>query len=448
MSEDDVKKEPDHIDQSKVEQSKVEQSKQPDQPGHSDQLDQPEQPDLTDQPDRPEQPDQSGQTEQPDKSEQEDHPDRPEKPVHPVQSEPSAREGEDFAHLLAASESREKPEPRPGDVVTGTIVQIGDMESFVDYGGRNELPIATAELRNDEGDLRLQVGDQIKAHVQEIGDEMRLTLALNLRGQNLDVLERAYADKTPIEGKVRQTNKGGFTVDLAGLRAFCPFSQIDLHRVREPESFIGRTLTFRIIELSEDGRNIVLSRRILLEEERAGQASQTRESLGLGDVIEGTITRIAPFGAFVDIGGLEGLVHISQISHQRVQDAASVLQEGQKVKVKVMEIQNLGEGRRERISLSMKVLTTDPWPEAAQKLQIGSEVTGRVTRLADFGAFVELQPGVEGLVHISEMSDRRLLHPREVVTEGEEISIRILDIDLDRRRISLSLKQSQHWDGD
>ncbi len=369
-------------------------------------------------------------------------------PPSPPSSSSDESEGGEFARLLATDAARQKAPPKRGEEVTGTLVQIGEVDSFVDCGGRNELPIATAELRQEDGSLKYQVGDTIKARVQKSGDDFRLTIGLKLRGQDFAVLQRAHADHAPVEGTVRRTNKGGFTVDLAGFRAFCPYSQIDLHRVDDPDSFVGRKFTFRIIELAESGRNIVISRRVLLQEERETLAVQTRQNLTLGDVLEGTVTRLAPFGAFVDIGGLEGLVHISQISHERVQDTASVLQVGQRVKVKVLEIQNLGEGRRERISLSMKALTTDPWPETAKNLQVGGEVTGHVTRLTDFGAFVELQPGVEGLIHISELARRRILHPREVVAEGEEVPVRILDVDLDRRRISLSLKQSQNWEGD
>ena len=164
--------------------------------------------------------------------------------------------------------------------------------------------------------------------------------------------------------------------------------------------------------------------------------------------LEGVVTRLVPFGAFVDIGGIEGLVHISQISHQRVGDPSDVLKEGQTVKVKVLEIQNLGMGRSERISLSIKALATDPWPETASSMVPGQDVTGRVTRLVDFGVFVELMPGVEGLIHISELANRRVIHPREVLNEDEEINVRVLDVDLDRRRISLSRKQASDYEGD
>lgn len=348
----------------------------------------------------------------------------------------------DFAKLLAASETGRASGPAAGDKVTGTIIQIGDTDSFVDCGARSELAIATTELHDDQGALQYQEGDSITGHVQKIKGELRLTLSLDLRDSGLEALQQAFQDNTPLSGTVRETNKGGFTVDLGGRRAFCPYSQIDLRRVENPDGFVGQAYSFRIIELSADGRNIVLSRRAILQEERDSAATATRESLSIEDVREGTVTRLVPFGAFVDIGGVEGLVHISQISHQRIPDPAAVLKTGQEVKVMVLDIQNLGQGRKERISLSLKALAEDPWPATAKQLQIGTSVPGRVTRLADFGAFVELQPGVEGLIHISELAPHRLFHPQEVVAAGDEITVRILDIDLDRQRISLSLKET------
>ncbi len=347
----------------------------------------------------------------------------------------------EFAQLLADSDASEAKEPNPGDEVTGTIVQIDEQSAFVDCGGRCELPLAITELRGEDGDLSHQVGDEITAHVQKVNDELKLTLAINLREAGLKALEDAFEDGTPVEGTIRDTNKGGFAIDLGGYRAFCPFSQIGLRRVEDPTQFIDQKLPFKILELSNNGRNIVVSRRQLLQAERDSKANETRANLNLGDVIEGTVTRLVPFGAFVDIGGVEGLVHISQISHQRIKDASSVLGEGQPVKVQVMEIQNLGQGRSERISLSMKALAEDPWPKVASQLQIAADIPGKITRLADFGAFVEVSPGIEGLIHISEMAHERVFHPRDVVSEGEEVIVRILDIDMGRRRISLSLKQ-------
>lgn len=360
----------------------------------------------------------------------------------------SSEYSEEFASLLDASNAAEPTEAKPGDKLTGTIIQIGEHDAFVDCGGRNELPIAVAELKDEEGTVKYAVGDEITAHVQKSPDGLKLTLAFNLKEAGNKALEEAHAAGTPVEGKVGQTNKGGFSVDLGGVRAFCPFSQIDTRRADNPEEFVGKTYQFKILELSEDGRNVVVSRRALLQADRESQASKTRETIALGDVMEGTVTRLVPFGAFVDLGGIEGLVHISQISHQRVGDPSDVLKEGQDVKVKVLELQNLGQGRSERISLSMKALASDPWPETANNVSPGTDVTGKVTRLVDFGVFVQLQPGVEGLIHISELANRRIIHPREVLNENEEITVRILDVDLDRRRISLSRRQASDYDGE
>lgn len=369
----------------------------------------------------------------------------------PEDAEPNTEtEGssEEFADLLAESEGSTPAEAKPGDQLTGRIIQIGDHESFVDCGLRNELPISTEELKNDEGELQYEVGQEITAHVQKGSDGLKLTLAINLREAGRKALEQAYHAGTPVEGKVGQTNKGGFSVDLGGTRAFCPYSQIDVRRIDDPTEFVGRTLQFRILELSEDGRNVVVSRRSLLEAERRQAADETRATLQNGDTMEGTVTRLVPFGAFVDIGGVEGLVHISQISHQRVNDPADVLAEGQTVQVQVLEIQNLGMGRSERISLSIKALAQDPWPTHAAQLEPGSDIEGTVTRLVDFGVFVELLPGIEGLIHISELANRRVIHPREILNEGERINVKVLDVDLNRRRISLSLRQASDYDAD
>lgn len=355
---------------------------------------------------------------------------------------------EEFSAMLDEAENATPADAKSGDQVEGTIIQIGEADAFVDCGLRNELPLALTELKGDDGELTHKVGDRVKGVVQEADGQLKLTLALDARGGGPGVLATAFADGTPVRGKVRDTNKGGFSIDLGGTRAFCPFSQIDLRRADDPTVFVGNEYEFKILEFSEDGRNIVVSRRALLQAQREEAATQTRETLALGDTREGVVTRLVPFGAFVDIGGVEGLVHISQISHQRVGHPGDVLREGQEVKVKVLEIQNLGMGRSERISLSIKALASDPWPETAASLVPGTDVSGRVTRLVDFGVFVELQPGIEGLVHISELANRRIIHPREVLNEDEQIEVKILDVDLDRRRISLSRRQSSSYDGD
>lgn len=379
----------------------------------------------------------------------------PEKSPEPVENQESAEEQEsqeDFGAMLEAHEAQkpadEGAEVEIGAKVEGSIVQIHDHEAFVDCGFRSELPIALDELKDGEGQLNYQVGDRITAHVQKGPDGPKLTMAINVREAGREALREAFESGTPIEGKVGDTNKGGFSIDLGGTRAFCPFSQIDVRRADDPTIFVGKSFKFKILEISDDLRNVVVSRRALLQANREEQASETRANLELGAALEGTVTRLVPFGAFVDIGGVEGLVHISQISFQRVGDPSDVLKEGQTVKVKVMEIQNLGQGRSERISLSIKALASDPWPSSAGDLTPGTDVDGKVTRLVDFGVFVELLPGIEGLIHISELANRRIIHPREVLNEDETISVRILDVDLDRRRISLSRRQASDYDGD
>jgi small subunit ribosomal protein S1 len=381
-------------------------------------------------------------------SDQNTNPTHPTDDSRPVADEDIEADSDEFAEMLAAADNAEPTEANPGDKLTGRIIQIDGPDAFVDCGLRNELPLAVQELKDADGEMKYQVGDEITAHVQKTKDGLKLTMAISLREAGRDALTAAYAAGTPVKGKVGSTNKGGFSVDLDGTRAFCPFSQIDVRRADNPEIFVGETYQFKILELSEDGRNIVVSRRALLQADRESQANDTRQSLSLGDSLEGVVTRLVPFGAFVDIGGIEGLVHISQISHQRVGDPSDVLKEGQTVNVKVLEIQNLGMGRSERISLSIKALASDPWPETAGSMVPGQDVSGRVTRLVDFGVFVELLPGVEGLIHISELANRRVIHPREVLNENEEISVRVLDVDLDRRRISLSRKQASDYEGE
>jgi small subunit ribosomal protein S1 len=357
----------------------------------------------------------------------------------------------EFAELLNASEEK-LPEPKAGEKVTGRVVQITATEVFVDIGARHELPLSADELRNADGELTCQVGDEVSAYVVKTAEGLGLSRTIHAddhgRDQALDTLRDACNANAPVEGRITATNKGGFTVDLGGLRGFCPFSQMDLRRVEDPEPYVGTSQRFRVLEISPDGRNIVLSRRALLQQEREEMASATRSSLQPGTILTGQVTRLMPYGAFIDIGGLEGLVHISQISHQRLSDPADLLHPGQEVRVEVVEIQNPGQGRSERISLSMKTLAEDPWPASAGSIVAGEDCAGKVIRLVDFGAFVQILPGIEGLVHVSELSQRRLMHPREVVSEGDEITVRVLEVDLDRRRISLSRRQAADYEGD
>lgn len=356
--------------------------------------------------------------------------------------EDAAETGDEFARLFADSERRtqeQTPEPKAGDQVTGKLVQIGDEECFVDYGGRSELPIGTVDLQDADGNLRFAVGDDITAYVVGKGAEQRLALKQKAQGKDTRFLEDALQSGVPLTGAVKETNKGGFVVDLGGHRAFCPISQIDDQFVNDPPSWVGRSLEFRVIEFADGGRRLVVSRRVLMQEEKARRGKETRKSLAVGDVRDGKVVRLMPYGAFIDIGGVEGLVHVSEISHHRIADPSEALQEGQAVTVKVTALQNLGEGKTERVSLSIKALDGDPWQDVQDKLKLGEWVTGVVTGMADFGAFVELLPGVRGLVHVSALSQDRVQHPSDVVREGQEVQVRIVEVDVQRKRISLSL---------
>ena len=248
----------------------------------------------------------------------------------------------------------------------------------------------------------------------------------------------------PVDGTVKAVNKGGFEVEVAGTRAFCPISQIDNQFVEDGAAFVGKSFSFQITRLEADGPkgpNIVLSRRALLDAERAKAARVTRENLAPGAVITGRVISLKPYGAFVDIGGLEGMLHISELGHTRVEDPADLLQVGQELQVAVLKVEKTDNPKRpEKISLSLKSLAQDPWSEVEERFSVGSQVDGPVVRIQPFGAFVELSPGLEGLVHISEMGEgKRLQTPRDVVRVGQAVNVTILSIDSKERRISLSM---------
>jgi small subunit ribosomal protein S1 len=271
------------------------------------------------------------------------------------------------------------------------------------------------------------------------------------RGQGgaaaLAELEQAHAHGLPVEGTVRAAVKGGVEVTVAGIRGFCPISQLDVRHVADAAAFVGQRLTFRVARFApgrgRGGTNLVLSRRALLEEEAKARAAEARASLEPGKVVRGTVTSLASFGAFVDLGGIEGLLHVSELGHGRVGHPQEVLAVGQEVEVQVLKIEPPREaGGRERISLSHRALLQDPWQEHAVRLHPGARLGGRVSRLETFGAFVELEPGVEGLLHISELATadgkHAPRHPREVLHPGQQVEVTVLEVDFQRRRISLA----------
>ncbi|MFH1529670.1 MAG: 30S ribosomal protein S1 [Pseudomonadota bacterium] len=327
----------------------------------------------------------------------------------------------------------------PGEIVTGTVVRVGREWVFVDLGGKSEGVIAVQEFAGEEeGEITVKVGDEVEATVLTTRGGVRLSVKLQRSDQNMDVLRDAFESEIPVEGRVIETNRGGFRVDIGEQRAFCPVSQIDLNYVENPEQFVGQLYHFRIIEFNIEQGNIVVSRRIILEQERKVLAAQVREGLKPGQILTGVVKKLMPFGAFVDIGGLDGLVHISEIAWERIENPADYLTEGQRIQVKVLKF----EEDRDRLALSIKEATRDPWSTVEENWPVGSFIDGLVTRLERFGAFVRVTPGVEGLVHISDMTwAGRVRHPSDLLSEGQTIRVQVLSVDMAQRRLSLGMKQ-------
>ena len=347
-----------------------------------------------------------------------------------------------FAELFEADPFTPQKDFQPGDTVSGEVVKISKESVFIELGGKSEGVAEAAEFLDKEGNLTVQVGDRLELRVASVSDAIILSRVLKVRGsQALDVLREAYETRMPVEGRVSAVRKGGLEVDVSGVRAFCPISQIDLAFCENPEVHVGSRYSFRILEFKERGKNIVVSRKALLEEERERIARETLASLKPGVEREGVVTRLADFGAFVDIGGLDGLVHISEMAHHRLRHPSELVEVGQKVRVVVTECEPQADGRS-RVALSMKALEPTPWEKGLGILE-GQLVRGRVTRIMDFGAFVEVSPGVEGLVHVSEISYERVPHPRRVLQEGQDVDVLVLGIDHERRRISLSIKEAK-----
>jgi small subunit ribosomal protein S1 len=342
-------------------------------------------------------------------------------------------EQEDFATLFAREGA--KRALQVGQVVKGRILQIGEETLFVDVGGKGEALIERAELTDGDGNLTVKVGDEIEATVVRSGDDIRLSYRLLQGIQAREGLAVAAQTGLPVEGKVAAVIKGGYEVTVAGLRAFCPFSQMDLRRTDAPEAYVGRVLEFRISRYSEQGRNIVLTRRVILEEQAAEAAEETRKKLLPGAVLPGTVASLAEFGAFVDLGGVQGLIPASEISHSRVGRPADRLHVGEIVTVKVLKIDEA----KGRISLSLKALETDPWTEIAGRLRDRQIVRGRVARMTDFGVFVELLPGVDGLLHLTEIPRSRHGELKKAAETGEDLIVLVTSIDLEKRRVSLAI---------
>jgi small subunit ribosomal protein S1 len=342
---------------------------------------------------------------------------------------------EDLAAMLDAS-FQAKPLAK-GQTVEGTIVGIGAEVALVDVGGKSEAVLDLAELKDADGVLEVAVGDRIQATVVSTAGGLTLSRRL-ARGAATDrQIEDAFHAGLPVEGAVQGIVKGGYEVRVGRSRAFCPLSQIDAVRTADPAVHVGRVYTFRVVEYKEGGRNLVVSRRALLEEEQAARAAEVRRSVVPGAVLKGRVVSVPPFGAFVDLGGgVEGLLHVSEMGWSRVTDAADAVSPGEEITVKVLRVDEA----TQKIALGLKQLSEDPWSKVATTYGVGQVRAGRVTRLAEFGAFVELEPGIEGLAHASTFTPtRRREGWAHLVAVGTTAAFEILSIDPDRKRIGVAL---------
>jgi small subunit ribosomal protein S1 len=342
-------------------------------------------------------------------------------------------DAEDFATLFAREAAR--PVLEVGQIVKGRVIQITAESVFVDVGSKGEAWIERAELTDADGKLKVAVGDEVEATVVSTGDEVRLSHKLRQGAQARQALAVAAQTGIPVEGKVAGVIKGGYEVTVGGLRGFCPLSQMDLRRAESAEEYVGRVLEFRVTTFSENGRNLVLSRRRLLEERAAEAAEETRKKIAPGAVLTGTVSSLADFGAFIDLGGVQGLVPLSELSHSRASRPADLLRIGDAVTVKVLRVDQ----EKGRISLSLKALEGDPWAAVAGRLGERQVVRGRAVRSTEFGIFVELLPGVDGLLHVTEIPRNRQGALREAAAASAEIAVLIVAIDTQKRRIALAL---------
>ncbi len=351
-------------------------------------------------------------------------------------NQPPEENEEDFAALLEQSfKGPAGPRLEPGQKIAARVLAVTADWIFLDVGQKGEGVLEKRELLDADGRLTVSEGDVLEVFfLSRAAGELRFTTRIGAAAGRSD-LEDAWKSGIPVEGKVEKEIKGGFEVRLAGnTRAFCPHSQMGLRRSEAADEWLGGNLPFRITQYSEQGRNIVVSHRAVLEEERARQRERLRETLQEGMTVRGRVTSLRDFGAFVDIGGIEGLLPISEVAWGRVEDLGEVLQVGQEIEVVVKSL----DWANDKLSFSRRETLADPWQRAARDYPDGSLHTGTVSRLAPFGAFVTLGEGIDGLVHISRLgAGKRINHPREVVQEGDSVTVRIEKVDREARRISL-----------
>jgi small subunit ribosomal protein S1 len=334
-----------------------------------------------------------------------------------------------------------------GEVVTGRIISVDKDHVLIDIGYKSEGQIRIQEFKDDEGNVDAQVGDTVEVMVEWWDDEEERVVLSKEKAANIkiwDAIKKSYDEDGTVEGVISNRVKGGFSVDI-GVQAFLPGSQADLRPIRNLDELVGKTFEFKILKYNRKRSNIVLSRRAILEKEREEARSTTLSSIHEGQIVDGIVKNITDYGVFIDLGGVDGLLHITDISWGRVKHPSELFSVGDSIKVKVLSF----DLEKERVSLGMKQLNVDPWSVASEKYAVGSRVTGVVVSLTDYGAFVELEEGIEGLIHVSEMSwTRKVRHPSKIVSVAEEVEAVVLDIKPENRRISLGMKQvvPNPWD--
>ncbi len=352
-------------------------------------------------------------------------------------------EGESFKDLYEES----LQEVQEGEVIKGTVIHIGPEFVTVDIGFKSEGQVALREFNNREGVPVVSIGDQIGVLVERKESEVGMVTLSKEKADKYrfwEEISRAWNEDQVIEGKIISRIKGGLTVDI-GIAAFLPGSQVDIRPIRNLEKLIGTTQKFKIIKLNRRRGNVVLSRRILLEKEREALRGKTMETLAEGQIVEGVVKNITDYGAFIDLGGIDGLMHITDMSWGRINHPADVLKVGEKIQVKVLQFDR----ENQRLSLGLKQTLPDPWEKAGEKYSVGARVKGKVTSITDYGSFVQLEEGVEGLVHVSEMSwTKKVRHPSKILSVGDEVEVMVLEVDLSHKRISMGLKQTtaNPWD--
>ena len=348
--------------------------------------------------------------------------------------------GEDFAALF--EESLKQDEVKEGDIVRGTVIALAKDYAIIDIGYKSEGQVPLDEFRGADGTIAVKPGDQVDVLLEDRENDAGMCVLSKEKADRLkvwDEISAACERDELIEGVITQRVKGGLSVTIrGGVKAFLPGSQVDLRPVRNLDSFIGQNHKFKVIKFNKKRGNIVLSRRVLLEKERAALKESTLERLKEGQVVEGIVKNLTEYGAFIDLGGIDGLLHITDMSWGRVNHPSELFQVGDHVRVKVLKFN----AETERVSLGLKQISEDPWSKAAEKYVPGTVVRGKVVSLKDYGAFIELEEGIEGLVHISEMSwTRRVKHPSKVVAVGDVVEAVVLDVDVAQNRISLGMKQ-------